>query len=153
MNYSIQRTSPTHPGAVNVLEQSHALMNSLYPAGACHYLKIDELDHVDVHFFAAQSDTGEVVGTGALCIKTNWPEVKSMFTLEKARGHGVAAALLNALIEKAKELGLGHLYLETGTGLDAAHRLYERFGFAYCGPFGSYKAHPHSIFMSKLLSI
>ena len=32
-----------------------------------------------------------------------------------------------------------------------AHRLYESFGFTYCGPFGDYLEDPNSIFMSVRL--
>jgi putative acetyltransferase len=32
-----------------------------------------------------------------------------------------------------------------------ARRLYESFGFAYCGPFADYKEDPNSVFMTKEL--
>ena len=76
---------------------------------------------------------------------------KSMFTLEAARGQGVGAALLRQLEDTAREHGLTSLKLETGDTLHAAHRLYERNGFTFCGPFGDYKDIPESLFMVKSL--
>jgi putative acetyltransferase len=42
------------------------------------------------------------------------------------------------------------LSLETGTTepFQPAQRLYERFGFVYCGPFGDYAPDPFSVFMT-----
>ena len=75
-----------------------------------------------------------------------------MFTAPAGRGKGVAAAVLRMIEDTARDLGLPLLRLETGTGLDAAHRLYERFGFTRCGPFGDYTAGPYSIFYEKPLA-
>ena len=42
---------------------------------------------------------------------------------------------------------------ETGSNeaFKPAQRLYESFGFAYCGPFGEYMEDPHSVFMTMRL--
>jgi len=32
-----------------------------------------------------------------------------------------------------------------------ARSLYERFGFAYCEPFGDYRPGPHNVFMTRAL--
>jgi putative acetyltransferase len=47
--------------------------------------------------------------------------------------------------------GLTRLSLETGSleGSAAARRLYERAGFTYCPPFGSYVDDPMSVFMTR----
>jgi putative acetyltransferase len=47
--------------------------------------------------------------------------------------------------------GLATLRLETGVKQQPAIRLYEAAGFRRCGPFGSYRDDPLSIFMEKLL--
>jgi putative acetyltransferase len=31
------------------------------------------------------------------------------------------------------------------------HRLYESFGFSYCGPFADYQDDPNSVFMARVL--
>lgn len=147
----IEPTSPRAPGTQALLEQSHALMLSLFSPDACHFLDFDALAADNIHLFAARIGT-EILGTGALAVKDGYGEVKSMFTSETARGKGVAAALLRQIEDKAREQNLPMLRLETGTGLDAAHRLYERNGFTYCGAFGDYEAAPESLFMEKSLA-
>lgn len=146
----IDPTTPRAAGTKALLEQSHALMLSLFSPDACHFLDLDALEADNIHLFAAR-DGKATLGTGALAIKDGYGEVKSMFTAPEARGKGVAAALLRQIEDTAIAAHLPDLKLETGTGLDAAHRLYERFGFTYCGPFGAYKAVPESLFMTKPL--
>lgn len=146
----IEPTSPRAPGTKALLEQSHALMLSLFSPDACHFLDLEALEDDSIHLFAARIGD-ETVGTGALAVKSGYGEVKSMFTSDAARGKGVAAALLRQIEDTAIALKLPELKLETGTGLDAAHRLYERSGFTYTGPFGDYKAQPESLFMTKTL--
>ncbi len=143
------RASDPEPSAL--LAMHHALMNSLFPAGACHYLDVAALEAPEVRFLAAR-EGGVTLGTGALALKEGYGEVKSMFTAPEGRGKGVAAAILRALEDIAREEGLPMLRLETGTGLDAAHRLYERHGFKACGPFGDYEESPHSLFYEKVLT-
>jgi putative acetyltransferase len=45
------------------------------------------------------------------------------------------------------------LSLETGSAeaFLPAQKLYESFGFTYCGPFGDYKDDPNSVFMQLRL--
>ena len=68
-------------------------------------------------------------------------------------GKGVASLLLKHILEVAKERGYIRLSLETGsmTFFDPARRLYEKFGFLRCDPFGDYHADPNSVFMSRSL--
>ncbi|MGB3406470.1 MAG: GNAT family N-acetyltransferase, partial [Jannaschia sp.] len=75
--------------------------------------------------------------------------VKSMFTAPAARGLGVADAILTRLILTSAAEGRPLVRLETGVGLDAAHRLYRRHGFVPCGPFGDYEAVPASLFFER----
>jgi putative acetyltransferase len=66
---------------------------------------------------------------------------------------GVAAAILSHILEQAKNRDYTQLSLETGSMavFEPAQKLYQRFGFDYCQPFGSYAADPHSLFMTKQL--
>lgn len=54
-----------------------------------------------------------------------------------ARGRGVGANLLGALIDNARALELRGLSLSVEDGNDSARRLYERAGFAVCGRSGN----------------
>ena len=146
----VEPTSPRANGTQDLLELSHALMLSLFSPESCHFLDLDALEADNIHLFAAREGL-DFLGTGALAIKDGYGEVKSMFTSEAARGKGVGAALLRQLEDTACEHGLTSLKLETGDTLHAAHRLYERNGFTFCGPFGDYKDIPESLFMVKSL--
>lgn len=147
----VEPTSPRATGTQELLEQSHALMLSLFSPDACHFLDLDALEADNIHLFAAR-EGDRTLGTGALAVKDGYGEVKSMFTADAARGKGVAAALLRQIEDTAREKNLPALKLETGDTLHAAHRLYERHGFTFCGPFGDYKDIPESLFMEKALT-
>jgi putative acetyltransferase len=57
------------------------------------------------------------------------------------------------LIGEARNRGYQRLGVETGS-LEAfvpAQRLYESFGFTYCGPFADYAPDPNSVFMTLVL--
>lgn len=76
-----------------------------------------------------------------------------MHTAAEARGQGIARAILNALMDEARRLGLNRLSLETGSAetFAPARALYTGHGFAECAPFGEYRPDPLSIFMTRLL--
>lgn len=72
----------------------------------------------------------KVVGTCAL--KRLSParyEVAKMAVDPTMRGRGIGARLLQASIDKARSLGASELVLETHSSLQAAIRLYRKFGF------------------------
>jgi putative acetyltransferase len=147
---AVAASDPFAPQAKALLEASHALMQSLFPSGACHFLSIDALCVPEVHFVTERR--GEIIiGCGAVAARIGYGELKSIFVADTSRGQGAADAILRALEDHARTLKLPMLRLETGTGLDAAHRLYARHGFSVCGPFGSYSEHKFSIFMEKAL--
>ncbi|HEV8036797.1 GNAT family N-acetyltransferase [Yoonia sp.] len=146
----VARTDPHHPQATALLKQSHALMQELFPPEDNFYLDIDDLVAPDIHFFTARIGE-DILGTGALMIKPDYGEVKSMFVAEAARGKGIAAALLRQIEDTARDEGLHMLKLETGNVLKAAHRLYARHGFIECGVFGDYANAKSSVFMEKAL--
>ena len=127
-------------------------MQSLFPAESNHYLSIDALTGADIRFFSARVD-GAAVGCAALALKDGYGEVKSMFVAPEARSGGVGERLLAKVENAALDAGLSILRLETGDSLRAAHRLYERAGFVFCGPFGDYEDGPHSVFMEKSLGV
>lgn len=144
----VEPADPRTDQATALLKKSHALMEELFPAEDNHFLDIETLCGDDIHFFIARI-AENVCGTGALAIRGDYGEVKSMFVDEAARGKGVAAAILRQLEDTAREFSLQDLKLETGNVLYAAQKLYRSHGFADCGPFGAYKASESSVFMAK----
>lgn len=151
---SIAPADPRDAQPTALLKASHLLMQSLFPAESNHYLSIDALAAPHIRFLTAtRRDLAEqaTLGCGALATMEGYGEIKSMFVAPEARGMGVGEAILRALEAEARAQGLPVLRLETGDKLHAAHRLYERVGFSYRGPFGAYEEGPHSVFMEKKL--
>lgn len=77
---------------------------------------------------------GKVVGGGGFAPLAGMPEVcelQKMYFLPETRGKGLAKRLVNMSMEKAKEQGYQHMYLETTECLNAAVKLYEKLGFKH----------------------
>jgi putative acetyltransferase len=136
---------------VHALLREHlANMYELSPPESVHALDLSELRRSDVTFWTVWEGP-VLMGCGALKeLDPTHGEVKSMRTPAKQRRRGAGRAVLTHIVAEARKRGYRRLSLETGS-LDAfkpAQKLYESFGFVYCGPFGSYKPDPYSTFMS-----
>jgi putative acetyltransferase len=115
----------------------------LYPPESRHGLDLAAYERPDVTLFVAR-ERGVALGCGAYQLQGDGSaELKSMFVVPEARGRGVGQAIL-AAIEHA-------LRGRVATLQQPAIRLYEAAGFRRCGPFGSYRDDPLSIFMEKPL--
>lgn len=115
---------------------------------ANHVLAMDALSALHLAVFAALHD-GAPVGIGALsALSAAEGEMKSMHVTASARGLGAGRALLAHIIDVAKARGYRRLWLETGTtpSFAASRTVYERAGFARCGPFAGYPDHADSAF-------
>lgn len=138
----------------------HALLNehlqsmhALWPPESVLALNLDKLRQPDITFWTAWEGS-QLLGCGALKeLDVTHGEVKSMRTPQALRRKGAGRALLAHLIDVARARGYGRLSLETGTAeaFLPAQKLYESFGFTYCGPFGSYAEDPNSTFMTLRL--
>ena len=131
------------------LEQMHAIT----PPQSIHALDLNRLRSPDITFWTAW-DGLSLMGCGALkALDETSGEIKSMRTVAAYRRQGVAAAILNHMIQTANARDYQRLYLETGSfaAFLPARRLYQRYGFDYCPPFANYAADPNSVFMMKHL--
>lgn len=139
---------------VQALVSEHlAGMQGSTPAGHVHALALAGLRSPDISFWTAWLE-GQLCGCGALrALDAHSGEIKSMRTRAAFARSGVGQALLDAIIRTARERGYRDLYLETGTGIafDAAHALYLRNGFAWCGAFSDYTASEFNVFMRRSL--
>lgn len=151
MIVSVALGDPRDPAATGLLQASHLMMQSLFPAEANHYLSIDALAAPNIRFFTATRGTA-TIGCGALAVKEGYGEVKSMFVAPEARGARVGEMILTKIETAARAEGLPVLRLETGDSLASAHSLYQRAGFLWRGAFGEYEDGPHSVFMEKNLT-
>ena len=150
----IREDDLTGPEIKGLLEQHLEDMHAITPAGSVHALDIERLRKPRITFWSAWSGN-ELLGCAALKeLDSTHGEIKSMRTVEKHRGKGVASQLLEYLIHIAAQRGYARLSLETGatSAFEPARALYARYGFEVCGPFADYTGDPHSAFMSKLLA-
>ena len=56
-------------------------------------------------------------------------ELRKMYFVPKVRGLGLGQYVLQRTIDRARELGFSRIVLETSSRLEAANRLYAKFGF------------------------
>ncbi len=129
-------------------------MHDTSPPESVHALDVEALADPAVSFFSAWID-GELAGIGALtAIDGARGELKSMRVDDRFLGTGVGRAVLRHLIAAAQARGMTSLWLETGSTPEflPAQRLYESEGFVECGPFGTYRPDPLSVFMRRELS-
>lgn len=83
--------------------------------------------------FWVARDGSQLVGTIALKdMGSGAGALRKMFVAPSHRGRaaGVAQALLDHLLDTARNRGLAHIYLGTTARFLAAHRFYEKNGFA-----------------------
>ena len=136
-----------------LLERHLEFARSNSPPEDAHALDVDGLVERGVTFFSFRRD-GELLAVGALKeLDPRHAEVKSMRTTEAARGQGVGRAMVDHLVEVARERGFTRVSLETGsTAVFApARSLYARAGFERCGPFGGYRPSPNSVYLTLSL--
>jgi putative acetyltransferase len=136
-----------------LLEEHLRNMHELSPPESVHALDLAALRGPDITFWTAWSQD-ELLGCGALKeLDALHGEVKSMRTVPARRGTGVGRAILQRITTEARARSYVRLSLETGSmpAFAPARRLYETFGFTYCGPFADYAADPNSVYMTRSL--
>jgi putative acetyltransferase len=143
----------SRPQVHDLLREHLSNMYELSPPESVHALDLSKLRSPDITFWTVW-DGPMLLGCGALKeLDPAHGEVKSMRTPKVHRRRGAGRAILVRIIEEARSRGYARLSLETGAHENflPAQRLYESFGFSYCGPFGSYEPDPHSVFMTLAL--
>ena len=83
-------------------------------------------------YFVVERD-GKVCGGGGIAPlhgdSAGICELRKMYFLPELRGLGAGGALIELCLEHARRLGYERCYLETLTGMNAAQKLYEKYGF------------------------
>lgn len=147
---------PDHPDARALIAMSEAYMGALYPAESNHFEPPTGLRPPHGDFWGFWLDD-VLVGCGG--VKVHMPadepaygEIKRLFVLESARGHGAAKRLMAHIEAALQARGVGLARLETGIHQPEAIGLYRRLGYLERGPFGDYAPDPLSLFMEKALA-
>jgi len=140
--------------AIHALLNEHLRsMHELSPPESVHALDLEKLRQPEITFWSAWEGS-LLLGCGALKeLDRMHGEVKSMRTPTALRRQGAGRGILAHIIDAARSRFYERLSLETGSmeAFKPAQRLYESFGFTYCGPFGDYREDPNSVFMTMRL--
>jgi len=149
----IKNDDLTGPEITELLLEHLENMAENSPPESMHALSLEELRKPDITFWSVWNG-GELLGCGALKeLDPQHGEIKSMRTASNHRRKGVAARMVEHILEKARRRNYRRVSLETGS-MDAfipARTLYAKFGFEECGPFADYVEDPNSVFMTKEL--
>jgi len=151
MTIAIAPGDPTDPQVARMIGDSDRYYADLYPAESNHLLDPASLRAPNVLFLVAR-DGETICGFGAVVATPPYGEIKRMYVDRAARRRGIGRDLLVALEQRARQLRLTCLRLETGVRQREAIALYAANGFAEIGPFGDYAPDPLSTFMEKSLS-
>jgi putative acetyltransferase len=134
-----------------LIAASDAFYDGLYPEESKHLEALDDLRKPDVLFIGCRVD-GELVASGAAKLMHDdgdYAEIKRVFVIDRYRGQGLSAKIMNYLDTELQARGVGLLRLETGVLQPEALGLYKKLGYQSRGPFGAYRADPLSVFMEK----
>ena len=140
----------TSPDVHALLREHLAGMHEHSPPGSVHALDLDGLRAKSVTFWTVRSNR-ELMGCGALKeLDPKSGEIKSMRTTKAHLRKGVAAKLLNYMLDEARRRQYKCVNIETGStdAFKPARLLYERFGFTPCEPFADYEDNSFSVFMT-----
>ena len=143
----------THLKVAELLQQHLDDMYATSPAESVHALDLDKLRQTDITFWTAWQQH-DLLGCGALkTISAQHAEIKSMRTARQHLRKGVAAQMLEHIIQQAKVWDIKRISLETGSQpfFQPAIALYKRYNFEFCEPFADYKDDPNSKFMTLVL--
>jgi putative acetyltransferase len=83
-------------------------------------------------YFVLKQDGRVVGGAGVAPLKgasETICELRKMYFLPEARGHGLGERMLRLCLDEARRLGFETCYLETTSKMLQAHKLYRKLGF------------------------
>ena len=148
--YALEPADPREPDIVALLTRHLEFANEQSPPEHVHALDVEGLSAPDVSFYSIRED-GALLAVGAIReIDPSHGEIKSMHTVQAARGRGIGRVMLDHLLGLARGRGYSRVSLETGTmeAFAPARRLYESAGFVVTPPFGPYWENEYSVCMT-----
>tara|TARA_Y100000590_G_scaffold448847_1_gene586120 strand:+ start:840 stop:1301 length:462 start_codon:yes stop_codon:yes gene_type:complete len=139
-----------HPEVNKLLNKHFVELRSVSPEGSAHVLDIEGLKVSSIKFWSLWENEN-LLGCGALkFLNENHGEFKSIRIADKYRNKGFGTKIINHLINKAKNLNIKKISVETGSGdfFKSARKLFKKCGFSPCKPFAHYKEDPNSRYFS-----
>ncbi|MBB4304012.1 putative acetyltransferase [Rhodobium orientis] len=146
----IRRDPLEGPEILKLLADHMAFAVATTPVEARHALDVEKLRDPSITFWSMW-EGDDLLGCGALReLDAEHGEVKSMHTVKRHRGRGLAKKMLGHIIAEARTRGYRHLSLETGSfeAFAPAVALYRSAGFTDRDAFGDYKAGPLTVFLT-----
>ena len=150
----IESLNPSLADVQDLIAESDAFYEDLYPAESNHLDPLDELSRDHVAFIGCRVE-GRLVGCAAIKLMSDdgsYAEVKRLFVKADFRGRGLSRSLMLELEGLAQQWGVPVLRLETGIRQPEALGLYRSMNYRQRGPFGQYQADPLSVFMEKSIT-
>ena len=139
------------PDAKRLMAALDADILRRYPGMPVHGIAMESFEQ-EGGYFAVAREQGEALACGAYRPTGDGiAEVKRMFVQPKARGRGIARAMLSHLESRIREKGFRTIVLETGPHHTEAIALYESAGYAPLPPYLEYVASPGSRCFVKVL--
>lgn len=152
MTVTIAIETPLQDEVRALVAELNAALLELTPPEHCHHLTVEQMADEDTTVFVARED-GAAVACGALKRHAGGVgEVKRMYTRPSHRGRRIGEQIVARIEAMARTEGLNRLVLETGDRHPAAWKVYERSGFARCGPVLDYPDVEWSVFYDKTLA-
>jgi putative acetyltransferase len=118
--------------------------------------KMFETYQADRSAYFVIEENGKVIGGGGIAPLENYDgnvcELQKMYFLPVARGRKIGTRLIDYCLEVAKGFGYEGCYLETMSYMEAAQRLYKKYGFKLLeGPMGDTGHYACGVHMIKEL--
>lgn len=158
MGVTIHRVDWDDPDAVRLRAAQRRELDARYGSDDHEPGVIPSAGDVPV-FLVARDTAGEAIVCGGLRplddpeLGDAVAEIKRMYAAPEARGTGSATALLQALEDEARSLGIRRLVLETGNGQPDAVRFYTREGYTAIPLYGHYVGSDLSLCFAKELTV
>ena len=138
---------------LSLLTEHHRQMQMYSPAESIHALNQAQFYDPALTFWGAW-EGDNLAACGALKqLSETAGEIKAMRTDTHYIRQGLAGKILEFIITEAKSRHYQTLGLETGAheAFLPAIRLYQKYGFKQCEPFGNYQLDPYSRFYNLSL--
>lgn len=117
------------PAQPEDLEALSALIREFVEEGKLLPRTLDELEELMTSFFVAELD-GELLGCAALEVyNRKLAEIRSLAVSRRAQGHGVGRKLVQACVDRAKELDIFEVM-----AISASDEFFRAVGFDYTLP-------------------
>jgi GNAT superfamily N-acetyltransferase len=142
----IRRSSLASSDAIRLIAALNAELMAKFPEpGATHFsLSHEQVADGDGAFLIVYVDD-QAVGCGAIRrLDGERAEIKRMFVSPAVRGQGIGRAIIVALEDEARRIGVTQVVLETGTRLPVAMSMYESAGYRRIPLFGEYTGSPET---------